>query len=205
MQNVFNFLFSVDYLPGAILNSVAIIVLEYCVLKKPDKHFPEGLEFQLYKRRFSLYDDLYFIYCVNFKDGCYINIKKNKTKIKKLNSFVQKTYLQNLNFKYILSNQLQKKLRAFLKNPTSHSFNIVQTQISLDYINICKIFKISIYEPTLFSKLRILSIFYFLLGMFSVLFSFISIVFSSGYFLVVSIGFSIWAYIIYFSCLKCDF
>lgn len=154
MQNVFNFLFSVDYLPGAILSSAAIVVLEYCVLKKKDKQFSNNLAFQLYKLRFSLYDDLYFKFCINFKDGCFVNIKKDKNKNRELNSYIQKVYLQNPNFKYILSNQLQKKLRSFSKNPTKHSFNVVQTQISLDYKNVCKIFKLSIYEPTFFLKLE---------------------------------------------------
>lgn len=203
MKYLFNFLFSVDYWPGAILSSMAVMLLEYLVLKKSNKGFPKGFEFNLCEQRFHLYNQLYFQFCVNFDHGTDFTFDKEKQT--ELMNFVQEEYLQESNLKYLLSSNVQRTMRLFLKKPSKTTFSVFQTQISVDYKSICKTINFSVYETAFFTKVRKIDILYILFGICNILSSIISIALGNGWFVLISVISCILAYAIYFCFLASDF
>lgn len=197
-----NFLFSVNYWPGAIFSSTAVMLLEHYVRKRIDKQYPSGFELQVYEQRFFLYDQLYFCFCVDFDNGTDFSFDENK-KIQ-LDLFVQNRYFQENNLKYLLSNQLQRTIRSFTQNPTSLTFCIFQIQVAIDYKRICETLKFSVYDVNLFSKTRKLDIAYWTFAILNILSTILSIACNNGILVLTSVIFCICVYIIHFCFLQTD-
>lgn len=128
---------------GAFATVLGAVILHVIYLP-----YPEGKEYDLWKKKQNLYEILYFHYCVDLKQDRYIDNKEGYIFLKEsLIRFFHDEYLQNPSYSKFLSTDLQQCLRNFIKEPSDKYFKYFRDQLAKEYRQICRRLKISMYRP----------------------------------------------------------
>lgn len=141
-----------EYIFRTIVAALLTYVLTEILKRVMFPSYPEGKEYELYYKKYEIYKNLYYTFCLDFYTGEEIDFQKNHQQITRNLKRLYKFYIYHSEESIYLSNSFQKQLRKHFNTQKQKDFKILQRNISSTFYDICRRLQFEYFHPKIFLK-----------------------------------------------------